>query len=98
MLYMLQVYGQLLALLSLFQKQSTTTGRQEKTKGEVIFLTIGLYNDSFYIQEFFERKRLQAKVKKVRPKSPQAGSSRVISKDLLYLQAISKIHDGRTGM
>lgn len=35
--------------------------------------------------------------KVVRPKSPQERSTRTISKDLLFLQVISKAHDSNAG-
>ena len=83
----------------LLQKQSTTTSRQEKTKGISYCQTSIQKFSRFFFQEFFERKRLQSKVKKIiQPKSPREGSSRGISKDLLFLQAVSKAHDGSTGM
>ena len=50
-----------------------------------------------FFKEFFEQKRLQAKVTKIRPKSPQDGAKRGISTDLLFLQAVSKAHDGSIG-
>ena len=49
-------------------------------------------------QEFFERKRLQVKVKRVaQPRSPQDKSVRTISRDLLNLQTISKAYSGSLG-
>ena len=53
---------------------------------------------SLLFQEFFERKRLQAKEKKVvQPKSPEDRSIKTISKDLLHLQAVSRAYDGAIG-
>ena len=81
-----------------FQKQSSSAGRQEKTKGDNFIFKYKRVLQKCIFQEFFERKRLQNKVKKVvRPRSPQERSSRAISRDLLFLQAVSKAHDGSTG-
>ena len=55
-------------------------------------------NHGNYIQEFFERKRLEAKEKKVvQPRSPEERSVKTISKDLLCLQAVSKAYDRNIG-